>query len=87
MANISYEKYNNELILLRREFHKIPELCYNEVKTADKIEDFLVNCGITTVKRMFHTGVVCVIGDERKPCVALRMDTDALPVTEETGAD
>ncbi len=87
MANISYEQYTDELVSLRREFHKIPELCYNEEKTADKIEDFLVNCGITTVKRMFHTGVVCVIGDEQKECVALRMDTDALPVTEETGAD
>lgn len=87
MANISYEKYNDELVSLRREFHKIPELCYNEVKTADKIEEILKSYGITTVKRVFHTGVVCVIGDEGKECVALRMDTDALPVTEETGVD
>ena len=85
MASISYEKYYDELVSLRREFHKIPEICYEEVKTADKIEEFLVNCGITTVKRVFRTGVVCLIGDETKECIALRMDTDALPVSEETG--
>ena len=85
MANISYEPYFEELVSLRRAFHQIPEICYEEYQTAEKIEEFLLNCGITTVKRVFHTGVVCTIGDETKECVALRMDTDALPVTEETG--
>lgn len=85
MADISYEKYLDELISLRREFHKIPEICYEEVKTADKIEEVLKSYDITNVKRVFHTGVVCVIGDETKECIALRMDTDALPVAEETG--
>ncbi|MBE7018482.1 MAG: amidohydrolase [Ruminococcaceae bacterium] len=85
MADISYHKYFDELVSLRREFHKIPEICYQEVKTAEKIEEFLINCGITTVKRVFKTGVVCTIGDESKECIALRMDTDGLPVSEETG--
>lgn len=86
MANISYETYFEELVSLRRKFHKIPEICYKEYKTAEKIEEVLKSYGITTVKRMFHTGVVCTIGDEAKECIALRMDTDALPVAEETGA-
>ncbi len=85
MADISYEKYFDELVMLRREFHKIPEICYEEHKTAEKIEEVLKSYGITNVKRVFHTGVVCLIGDESNECIALRMDTDALPVTEETG--
>lgn len=86
MADISYEKYFDELVSLRREFHKIPEICYEEVKTAEKIEDYLKSYGIPTVKRLFKTGVVCTIGDETRECIALRMDTDGLPVCEETGA-
>ncbi len=85
MANISYDQYMDELVSLRREFHKIPELCYEEEKTAEKIEAVLKSYGITTVKRVFGTGVVCLIGDETKECIAFRMDTDGLPVTEETG--
>ena len=85
MADISYEKYYDELVSLRRKFHKIPEICYEEHKTAQKIEDYLKSYGITTVRRVFNTGVVCTIGDTTKECIALRMDTDGLPVSEETG--
>ena len=31
-------EYEKEIISLRRLFHKIPEICYQEEKTAEKIE-------------------------------------------------
>ena len=36
-----FDKYNEEVINLRREFHKIPELGYFEFKTKAKIIDYL----------------------------------------------
>ena len=45
----------------------------------------LKSYGIQNIRRMFGTGVAALIGDPNKKCVALRADTDALPVTEETG--
>ncbi len=79
-----FAPYEEELIALRKEFHKIPELCYQEEKTAEKIEHYLQKWGISRVKRVFQTGVVALLGDESKPCIALRMDIDGLPVEEKT---
>ena len=74
--------YEEEIIRLRRQFHKIPELCYGEEKTADAIEAILKSYGISRVKRVFRTGVVALLGDETKECIAFRMDIDGLPVEE-----
>lgn len=78
-SRISYEE---EVINLRRMFHQIPEICYQEEKTAAKITELLTSYGITRVERMFGTGVVAILGDEEKECIAFRMDIDGLPVTE-----
>ncbi len=78
------EIYREEVIRLRRLFHQIPEASYREEKTCQLILDTLNSYGITNAKRMFHTGVVAVVGDPSKECIALRMDTDGLPVAEKT---
>ena len=51
------ENEKQEVIRLRRELHKRAELSCEEHKTAEFIENYLQNLGLTT-KRAFVTGVV-----------------------------
>lgn len=73
----------HEIIDLRRDFHMYPELGFAEFETAIKIEKYLQNLGYTTT-RLAETGVVAILDSGRPgPCLMLRADMDALPVTEE----
>lgn len=73
-----------ELIGLRRDFHRHPELGFEEHRTAQIVEEYLTNCGIK-VSRVAETGVVGLLeGTQPKPVLMLRADLDALPVHEET---
>ena len=75
------------LSALRREFHRCPEPGNREFRTAERIEQWLHGCGIET-QRLLDTAVVGTLrGALPGRTVALRADMDALPVTEETGAD
>lgn len=66
----------------RRYFHQFPELSNREFNTAKKIEATLKQLGIET-RIAARTGVVGVLkGGKPGPVVALRADTDGLPVTE-----
>ena len=74
-----------QLVALRRDIHQHPELSWEEERTADVIEARLRALGLTP-RRMAGTGVVAEIpGASDGPMVALRADTDALPVHEDTG--
>lgn len=74
-----------ELIALRRDFHRHPELGLQEVRTAQIIEDYLKELGLK-VRRCTDTGVIGVLeGGLPGKTLMLRCDIDALPVTEETG--
>lgn len=79
-----FEKYENEVINLRREFHKIPETAYEEFKTTDKIIEYLKSIGITDIKRVEPTGVIATIYGKGNKTVGIRADIDALNVCEET---
>jgi len=72
---------------LRRQFHQIPELGYQEIETAKLIRQELDRLGIAHVDGVkgAPTATVAWIGDPTKPCVALRADIDALPIVEQTG--
>ena len=72
--------YFDELVALRRDLHKIPEIAYNECKTADYICSKLTEYGVS-FERCFKTGVVALIGQGE--CIAFRMDLDGLFVTEQ----
>lgn len=77
----------SELIQLRREFHKMPELGFEEFKTSEKIYNYLQKLGIE-VEKITQTGVVGVLkGAKNGKTVMLRADMDALPVKEATGLD
>jgi len=77
------EKYKEELIALRREFHQNPELSWQEIRTGNRVEEELKKIGIE-VKRMAKTGVIGILkGKEDGQVVALRADMDALPIQED----
>ncbi|QNO14712.1 amidohydrolase [Alkalicella caledoniensis] len=72
-----------ELINLRRDFHKYPELGFQEFRTQRVVEEYLKQCGLE-VEKMAKTGVVGLLkGDNPGPTLLLRGDMDALPMTEE----
>lgn len=79
-----FDKYNEEVINLRREFHKIPELGYFEFKTKAKIIDYLKSIGIEDIKEISDTGICATIFGNGKKTIGIRADIDALPVKEET---
>ena len=68
----------------RRWFHQNPELSFQEFKTAAKVVEILKSYGITEIyENVGKTGVVGMIyGSTPGPCIALRADMDALPITE-----
>lgn len=76
-------KYKSYVQNLRREFHKYPELSYQEFETTKRLAKELDDMGIPYEITDKNTGIVAWI-DGSKPgkTVALRTDIDALPVTE-----
>ncbi len=72
---------------LRHRLHRIPELLYEEHKTAALIRAELDRVGLEYVAGVEHapTATIAWVGDTSKPCIALRADIDALPITEKTG--
>ena len=76
-----------EVIELRRDFHRHPELGFEEFRTADIIEKYLTALGIAT-QRIAKTGVVGISrGARPEPVLMLRSDMDALPIEEENDVD
>lgn len=75
----------NELVELRRDFHRYPELGLQEFRTANIIEGYLLSLGLE-VTRCTPTGIVALLhGKKPGKTLMLRSDIDALPVEEETG--
>jgi amidohydrolase len=79
----------SEVTDLRRRLHRIPELGYEEFKTAAAIRAELERLRISFTAGIpdAPTATIATIGDARKPCVALRADIDALPIIEQTGCE
>jgi len=78
-----------ELIEIRHDLHRHPELSYEERRTCDVVCAELERLGIEHRRGLARgTGVVAHIpasdGGDR-PAVALRADMDALPIDEQTG--
>ena len=71
----------------REYIHANPELSYEEHATMTFVYDRLVEIGLDPVKGVGGTGVVALITndsfDDDTPCIGLRADLDALPITEE----
>ena len=71
---------------LRRDIHAHPELCFEEVRTADLVASKLTEWGIPIRRGMGTTGVVGIVhGRDGGACgraIGLRADMDALPMQE-----
>jgi len=73
---------------MRRDFHIHPELGFREVRTGGIVAKELETLGIEVTKGIGKTGVVGLIeGSKPGPTILLRFDMDALPITEDTGAE
>ncbi len=68
---------------IRHKLHSVPELGFQEERTAEILIRELQNFGYRDVVRMACTGVVAVL-DSTRPgkTVALRVEMDALPIQE-----
>jgi len=71
---------------LRRDIHAHPELCFEEVRTADLVVKKLADWGIPVHRGLGTTGVVGIVhGRDGGACgrgIGLRADMDALPMQE-----
>ncbi|AVS83916.1 M20 aminoacylase family protein [Paracidovorax avenae] len=71
---------------VRRDIHAHPELCFEEVRTADIVAAKLAEWGIPMHRGLGKTGVVGIVhgrdGGASGRAVGLRADMDALPITE-----
>ncbi len=75
----------NNMVTIRRDLHRHPELSWQEARTAAKVCEVLDGLGIEYRTGVAGTGVVAEIaGRQEAPFVALRADLDALPIQEET---
>src|SRR5512139_2496390 len=74
--------------MLRRDFHRYPELGFREIRTAGIVARELSALGLEVSTGIAETGVVALLEGARPgPVLLLRFDMDALPISEETGAE
>ncbi|RHV69042.1 amidohydrolase [Clostridium sp. OM02-18AC] len=82
------EKYEQDIIELRRYFHQHPETAWEEFGTTDRIEEELRSLGLTPHRLNENTGLWVDIKGRKadgSEVVLLRADIDALPIQEMTG--
>ncbi len=71
------------LVALRRDFHRHPELSFQERRTAEVIAERLHAAKLDVKTGIAGTGVVGILhGDRPGRTIAWRADIDALPLTE-----
>ncbi|OAI21500.1 M20 aminoacylase family protein [Methylomonas koyamae] len=76
--------YAEEISAWRRRIHAHPELCYQEVATADFVAEKLAEWEIPLHRGLGKTGVVGVVKSGTSPkAIGLRADMDALPIHEQ----
>ncbi len=76
----------DDLVEWRRHIHRYPELGRQEFATTQFVAERLADAGLNPKVLPGGTGLVCDLGPEDKPRIALRADIDALPMAERTGA-
>ena len=76
----------NKMQGYRRDFHKYPELGFQEFRTSARVAEVLTSLGCRVRKNVGGTGVVGELG-QGSPIVAIRADMDALPLQEDNLTD
>lgn len=76
------------LIATRRDFHRHPEMGFEEVRTAGIVAKHLNGLGLEVQTGIAKTGIiVLLVGDKPGPTVQMRFDMDALPIQEANTTD
>ena len=74
----------NELVMLRRSLHRIPELSFRERETSQLLKAHVAKWG--EVRPIAKTGFyVDMVNGKPERTLLLRADMDALPIHEDTG--
>ena len=71
----------------RRDFHRYPELGFDEHRTSKIIGEALKEMGLAPQMNVGKTGVTADLTFGEGPTIALRADMDALPMQEASGLD
>lgn len=80
-------EYKDEVVKMRRDIHKIPEIGFETKKTADYIRNELISYGYE-IKEVLKNGLIAYKkGSSSKKAVAFRADIDGLELNEDTGVD
>ena len=83
---MNIQNYTEELMELRRYFHRHPELALKEIETSEYIRKYLQKLGyeITPAE---PTGLIAELPflKDREKLIVLRAEMDALPIQEQTG--
>ena len=82
------EALREQLVAWRRDFHRHPELAFQEHRSARIITEELRGLGYDVETGVAKTGIVGLLrGRDSGPVVMARFDMDALPVTEANETD
>lgn len=73
------------LLALYRDFHRNPELSFQEKQTAARLAAEIRKSGFQVTEGVGGTGLVAVMKNGPGPVLMIRADMDALPVHEQTG--
>lgn len=84
-ANFDLDRDWPELDRLYQHLHQNPELSYQEKATGERLAKELKALGFEVTTEFGGYGVVGILKNGQGPTVMIRTDTDALPITEETG--
>ncbi len=81
------ESVFEDIVDIRREIHRHPELGQEETKTSSLIKEELAKCGVDEILTPSGTSVIGVVRGKKGTgrCIGIRCDMDALPVLEATG--
>ncbi len=80
-------RFESDLIDLRRDLHRHPELSFQEFRTAEIAARQVEALGFEVRRGVGRTGVVAELVTGVGPTVALRADMDALPIHEANNVD
>jgi amidohydrolase len=82
------QSIQRELVDIRRDFHRHPEIAWEEVRTSGIVADYCSKLGLQVQRGAAKTGVIATLNAEKSgPALALRADMDALPIHEENSVD
>lgn len=82
--SIDVQEMQSELQKIRRDLHQIPELGFEEYKTAKYIEDYLKTLEVEYQSNLTGTAIVaCIKGFKGEKTYGFRADMDALSIEEQ----